>query len=210
MQTTLQEQQALESFAEQRDLLMKEVSTLTKEKDKLNLEVKVLLDSITSTRQELDTINELIKAQLKGEGAVSEKVRATIDALKKDVEYIRKEKDAITLELAERTNFLRDTSESVERIANEVKQTENALKGVYIDIHNSATWMKEAVVEIQQIVFATRENSKKFTEDFVKYEKEIADRIAYLDKKEALILARETAVDDKYRAYITKVTEGIE
>ena len=206
----LQEKQALETFSGQRDVLMKEVSDLTVQKDKLNVEMKQLLDSITSTREEIDAINELMKAQLKGEGAVSEKVRASIDSLKKDVEYIRKEKDQITLELTERTNFLRDTSSSVEKIAREVAQAENSLKGVYIDIHNASTWMKEAVVEIQQIVYSTRDNAKKFTEDFVAYEKLAAERLSMLDKKESLISAREKAVDDRYQSLIKKMSEGIE
>ena len=206
----LQEKTALETFSGQRDVLMKEVSDLQIAKDKLNVEMKQLLDSITITREELDTINELMKAQLKGEGAVSEKVRATIDALKKDVEYIRKEKEQVTLELAERTGFLRDTSSSVEKIAREVAQTESSLKGVYTDLHNAATWMKEAVVEIQQIVFATRDNSKKFTEDFVKYEQEYAERLRLLDKRDSLVNAREKAVDDRYRSFIKQINEGVE
>ena len=205
----LQEKQALETFSVQRDALMKEVSDLQIAKDKLNVEMKQLLDSITSTREELEQTNGLIKAQLKGEGAVSEMVQATISSLKKDVEHVRKEKDQVTTELTERTNFLRDTSSSVEKIGKEVAQMEESLKGIYKDIHNASTWMKEAVIEVQQIVNTARDNSKKFTEDFVKYEQEAAERLRFLDKKESLIFAREKAVDDRYRHFINKMKDGV-
>lgn len=205
----LQEKQALETFSGQRDELMKELALLEDKKTMLNSELKQLLDSITSARQEQETITELMKAQLKGEGALSEKVKATIDALKKDIDYLNKEKAQVTVELKERTSFLQDTSSAVEKISKEVAQTQNALTGIYQDINNSATWMKEAVDDIKQLLGASKETSKKFAEDFTRYEKEHNERVALLDKKEALILARERAVDDKYLSYIKKAQEGL-
>lgn len=209
MEMLLQEKQALETFSGQRDELMKDVALLEDKKTQLNSELKQLLDSITSARQEQETITELMKAQLKGEGALSEKVKATIDALKKDIDYLNKEKAQVTVELKERTSFLQDTSSAVEKISKEVAQTQNALTGIYQDINNSATWMKEAVDDIKQLLGASKETSKKFAEDFTRYEKEHNERVALLDKKEALILARERAVDDKYLSYIKKAQEGL-
>lgn len=209
MEMLLQEKQALETFSGQRDELMKELALLEDKKTMLNSELKQLLDSITSARQEQETITELMKAQLKGEGALSEKVKATIDALKRDVDYLNKEKALVTTELQERTSFLQDTSSAVEKISKEVAQTQNALTGIYQDINNSATWMKEAVDDIKQLLGASKETSKKFAEDFTRYEKEHNERVALLDKKEALILARERAVDDKYLSYIKKAQEGL-
>lgn len=209
MEMLLQEKQALETFSGQRDELMKDVALLEDKKTQLNSELKQLLDSITSARQEQETITELMKAQLKGEGALSEKVKATIDALKRDVDYLNKEKALVTTELQERTSFLQDTSSAVEKISKEVAQTQNALTGIYQDINNSATWMKEAVDDIKQLLGASKETSKKFAEDFTRYEKEHNERVALLDKKEALILARERAVDDKYLSYIKKAQEGL-
>ena len=204
-----QEKNALETFAGQRDVLMKDVALLEDKKTQLNSEIKQLVDSITSARQDQETINELIKAQLKGEGAVSEKVKAIIDALKKEVDYLNKEKAQVTTELQERTSFLQETSSAVEKISKEVAQAQNALTGIYQDINNSATWMKESVVDIKQLLAEAKETSKKFAEDFVKYERENNERVAFLDKKDSLILARERAVDEKYLSYVKKAGEGL-
>lgn len=204
-----QERQALDTFAGQRDALMTEVAQLTKERDTISRENKQLLDSVTQTRSELETLNELMKAQLKGEGAVSEKVKATIDALKKDIDYLNKEKAQITTELSERTTFLQDTSSAVEKISKEVAQAQNALTGIYQDINNSATWMKEAVVDIQQLVASTKELASTFKDDVQKYEKEISERIVTLDKKDSLLLARERAVDEKYLSLVKQAQEGL-
>ena len=204
MEMLLQEKQALDTYSGQRDAILNELSVLTKERDSLLSYNKELVYSITVTQGDLDAINEVMKAQLKGEGAVSEQVKATINALKQSVEFIKKEKDQVTLELNERTSFLRDISSEVDKMAREVEQTKNALQGIYTDIHNAAMWMKEAVVEIQQIVFVTRDNSKKFTEDFTAYEKTASERLLFLDNKEKLITARERAVDDKYLSYVNK------
>lgn len=209
MEMILQEKQALETFSGQRDVLIAEIAQLTKERDTIAKENKQLLDSVTQTRSELETLSELMKAQLKGEGAVSEKVKATIDALKKDIDYLNKEKAQVTTELAERTTFLQDTSSAVEKISKEISQTQNALGGVYTDIHNAATWMKEAVVEIQQLVSSTRELASKFKDDVQKYEKEINERIVTLDKKDSLLLARERAVDEKYLSLVKQAQEGL-
>lgn len=204
-----QEKNALETFAGQRDVLMKDVALLEDKKTQLNSEIKQLVDSVTSARQEQETITELMKAQLKGEGALSEKVKATIDALKRDVDYLNKEKALVTTELQERTSFLQETSSAVEKISKEVAQAQNALTGIYQDINNSATWMKEAVVDIKQLLEEAKVTSGKFAEDFTRYEKEHNERIAFLDKKESLILARERAVDEKYLSYVKKAGEGL-
>jgi len=204
-----QEKNALETFAGQRDVLMKDVALLEDKKTQLNSEIKQLVDSVTSARQEQETITELMKAQLKGEGALSEKVKATIDALKRDVDYLNKEKALVTTELQERTSFLQETSSAVEKISKEVAQAQNALTGIYQDINNSATWMKEAVVDIKQLLEEAKVTSNKFAEDFTRYEKEHNERVAFLDKKESLILARERAVDEKYLSYVKKAGEGL-
>lgn len=204
-----QEKNALETFAGQRDVLMKDVALLEDKKTQLNSEIKQLVDSVTSARQEQETITELMKAQLKGEGALSEKVKATIDALKRDVDYLNKEKALVTTELQERTSFLQETSSAVEKISREVAQAQNALTGIYQDINNSATWMKEAVVDIKQLLEEAKVTSSKFAEDFTRYEKEHNERVAFLDKKESLILARERAVDEKYLSYVKKAGEGL-
>ena len=204
-----QEKNALETFAGQRDVLMKDVALLEDKKTQLNSEIKQLVDSVTSARQEQETITELMKAQLKGEGALSEKVKATIDALKRDVDYLNKEKALVTTELQERTSFLQETSSAVEKISKEVAQAQNALTGIYQDINNSATWMKEAVVDIKQLLEEAKVTSSKFAEDFTRYEKEHNERVAFLDKKESLILARERAVDEKYLSYVKKAGEGL-
>lgn len=209
MEMLLQEKQALETFSGQRDGLMKDVALLEDKKTQLNSELKQLLNSITSARQEQETITELMKAQLKGEGALSEKVKATIDALKRDVDYLNKEKSQVTTELQERTTFLQETSSAVEKISKEVAQTRNALTGVYQDINNSAIWMKEAVVDIKQLLEDAKVTSSKFAEDFVKYEREHNERVAFLDKKESLILARERAVDEKYISLVKQAQEGL-
>jgi len=204
-----QEKDALETFSGQRDELMREVSLLQIEKDKLNSEIKELLHSVTSTRDELDTLNELMKAQLKGEGAVSEQIKNSIATLKKETEYIQGQKDQATIELHERIAFLRDTAHSVEVISKEIAQLQNSMSGVYKDMHNASTWMKESVVEIKQILESAREDYKKFTEDFVAHEQKAAERIQYLDNKEKLIAARERAVSDKYTALVEKAKEGL-
>jgi len=204
-----QEKQALDTFSGQRDVLMKDVALLEDKKTQLNSEIKQLVDSVTSARQEQETITELMKAQLKGEGALSEKVKATIDALKRDVDYLNKEKALVTTELQERTSFLQETSSAVEKISKEVAQAQNALTGIYQDINNSATWMKEAVVDIKQLLEEAKVTSSKFAEDFTRYEKEHNERVAFLDKKESLILARERAVDEKYLSYVKKAGEGL-
>lgn len=204
-----QEKQALDTFSGQRDVLMKEVGLLEDKKTQLNSEIKQLVDSVTSARQEQETITELMKAQLKGEGALSEKVKATIDALKRDVDYLNKEKALVTTELQERTTFLHETSSAVEKISREVAQAQNALTGIYQDINNSATWMKEAVVDIKQLLEAAKVTSNKFAEDFTRYEKEHNERLAFLDKRESLILARERAVDEKYLSYVKMAGEGL-
>jgi chromosome segregation ATPase len=204
-----QEKNALETFAGQRDVLMKDVALLEDKKTQLNSEIKQLVDSVTSARQEQETITELMKAQLKGEGALSEKVKATIDALKRDVDYLNKEKALVTTELQERTSFLQETSSAVEKISKEVAQAQNALTGIYQDINNSATWMKEAVVDIKQLLEEAKVTSNKFAEDFTRYEKEHNERVAFLDKKESLILARERAVDEKYLSYVKMAGEGL-
>lgn len=209
MEMLLQEKQALETFSGQRDVLMKDVALLEDKKTQLNSELKQLLNSITSARQEQETITELMKAQLKGEGALSEKVKATIDALKKDIDYLNKEKALVTTELQERTSFLQETSSAVEKISKEVAQTQNALTGIYQDINNSATWMKEAVVDIKQLFEEARVTSNKFAEDFVRHEKEHNERLAFLDKRESLILARERAVDEKYISLVKQAQEGL-
>lgn len=204
-----QEKNALETFAGQRDVLMKDIALLEDKKTQLNSEIKQLVDSVTSARQEQETLNELMKAQLKGEGALSEKVKATIDALKRDVDYLNKEKAQVTTELQERTAFLQETSSAVEKISKEVAQTQNALTGIYQDINNSATWMKEAVVDIKQLLEEAKVTSNKFVEDFTRYEKEHNERLAFLDKRESLILARERAVDEKYLSLVKQAQEGL-
>ena len=209
MEMLLQEKQALETFSGQRDELMKDVALLEDKKTQLSSELKQLLNSITSARQEQDTINELMKAQLKGEGALSEKVKATIDSLKRDIDYLNKEKAQVTTELQERTSFLQETASAVEKISKEIAQTQNALTGVYTDIHNASTWMKESVVDIKQLLEEAKVTSQKFAEDFTKYEKEHNERVAFLDKKESLIMARERAVDEKYLSYVKKAGEGL-
>lgn len=206
---TLQEKTALETFVGQRDLLVSEIAHLTKEKDTLQSEFKRLLDSVTQTRSEMETMQELMKAQLKGEGALSEKVRATIDALKRDIDYLNKEKMQVTTELQERTTFLQETASAVEKISKEVAQTKNALTGVYQDIHNASIWMKESVVDIKQLLEEARETSRKFTEDFVKHEKEYNERVDLLNKKDSLLLARERAVDEKYLSLVKQAQEGL-
>lgn len=204
-----QEKNALETFAGQRDVLMKDIALLEDKKTQLNSEIKQLIDSVTSARQEQETLTELMKAQLKGEGALSEKVKATIDALKRDVDYLNKEKAQVTTELQERTAFLQETSSAVEKISKEVAQTQNALTGIYQDINNSATWMKEAVVDIKQLLEEAKVTSNKFVEDFTRYEKEHNERLAFLDKRESLILARERAVDEKYISLVKQAQEGL-
>jgi len=204
-----QEKNALETFAGQRDVLMKDIALLEDKKTQLNSEIKQLIDSVTSARQEQETLTELMKAQLKGEGALSEKVKATIDALKRDVDYLNKEKALVTTELQERTSFLQETSSAVEKISKEVAQAQNALTGIYQDINNSATWMKEAVVDIKQLLEEARVTSNKFAEDFVRHEKEHNERLAFLDKRESLILARERAVDEKYISLVKQAQEGL-
>jgi len=204
-----QEKNALETFAGQRDVLMKDVALLEDKKTQLNSEIKQLIDSVTSARQEQETLTELMKAQLKGEGALSEKVKATIDALKRDVDYLNKEKALVTTELQERTSFLQETSSAVEKISKEVAQAQNALTGIYQDINNSATWMKEAVVDIKQLLEEAKVTSNKFVEDFTRYEKEHNERLAFLDKRESLILARERAVDEKYISLVKQAQEGL-
>lgn len=204
-----QEKNALETFAGQRDVLMKDVALLEDKKTQLNSEIKQLIDSVTSARQEQETLTELMKAQLKGEGALSEKVKATIDALKRDVDYLNKEKALVTTELQERTFFLQETSFAVEKISKEVAQAQNALTGIYQDINNSATWMKEAVVDIKQLLEEAKVTSNKFVEDFTRYEKEHNERLAFLDKRESLILARERAVDEKYISLVKQAQEGL-
>lgn len=204
-----QEKNALETFAGQRDVLMKDIALLEDKKTQLNSEIKQLIDSVTSARQEQETLTELMKAQLKGEGALSEKVKATIDALKRDVDYLNKEKALVTTELQERTSFLQETSSAVEKISKEVAQAQNALTGIYQDINNSATWMKEAVVDIKQLLEEAKVTSNKFAEDFTRYEKEHNERLAFLDKRESLILARERAVDEKYISLVKQAGEGL-
>lgn len=204
-----QEKNALETFAGQRDVLMKDIALLEDKKTQLNSEIKQLIDSVTSARQEQETLTELMKAQLKGEGALSEKVKATIDALKRDVDYLNKEKALVTTELQERTSFLQETSSAVDKISKEVAQAQNALTGIYQDINNSATWMKEAVVDIKQLLEEAKVTSNKFAEDFTRYEKEHNERLAFLDKRESLILARERAVDEKYISLVKQAGEGL-
>lgn len=204
-----QEKNALETFAGQRDVLMKDIALLEDKKTQLNSEIKQLIDSVTSARQEQETLTELMKAQLKGEGALSEKVKATIDALKRDVDYLNKEKALVTTELQERTSFLQETSSAVDKISKEVAQAQNALTGIYQDINNSATWMKEAVVDIKQLLEEAKVTSNKFAEDFTRYEKEHNERLAFLDKRESLILARERAVDEKYISLVKQAQEGL-
>lgn len=205
MEMLLQEKQALETFSGQRDALMTEVAQLTKQKDSLLLENRMLIESNTQTRLEHDTLNELMVEQAKGKGALDEKVKSIKDSLMMEMDFMNDEKRRISIELNEKKTFLIETSESVDKISREVSQVKNSLSSIYQDIHNAATWMKESVVDIRKVVDDIKNSSIKFSEEQVKKQEEIKDRIIQLDKKESLILARERAVDEKYIEYLKKV-----
>lgn len=194
----------IQSLAEQRDVLLAEVSVATKTRDALNVENKAL----TKSNSEISVDTEKArteKATLIGEYKVlvtqfadkSKSIKEDISFLEDKKLKAQNELDSILASIKDVSTALVTLSTSVSSIEESTKLMNSNTAKNLADIKSSSDTVKDAVVEL-------KETMNSFNSDLTSKIEENIARHAAQDKREDYLNGREKAIDELHAEFIAK------
>ena len=202
MQETTPEQSArLQSFAEQRDVLQGEVTSLTKEKDTLSAVNKELTQTNASLVAEIASNDNKLKNYLDG---IQEQVEAAYAqkriADNERIEAESKAKSALReLDLiVGLVSNLKDMTSGIENTAAEVNSN---LKEATGRVNVFLTQIKEASDDVVASSTNVKNAAERFADVVSKEHEAVAKKSNAIDKKEIMLNDRETAINELVSDY---------
>ena len=202
MQETTPEQSArLQSFAEQRDVLQGEVTSLTKEKDTLSAVNKELTQTNASLVAEIASNDNKLKNYLDGiqeqvEAAYAQKRIADNERIEAELKAksALRELDLITALVSK----LKDMTSGVENTAAEINGNLAEATG---RVNVFLTRIKEASDDVVASSTNVKNAAERFADVVSKEHEAVAKKSNAIDKKEIMLNDRETAINELVSDY---------
>lgn len=202
MQEMTQEQSArLLSFAEQRDVLQKEVSKLTKERDSLLAVNKEL----TATNSQL--VSEIGENQRKAKTYVDELIESIGNTV---AERINAEKELLDVvaqkvvaqrELESVTALILKIKELTDGVKAEAEEINENLRSAHGRVNQFLSTIKESADDIVASSTNVKNAAERFADTVSKEHEVVAKKSESLDKKEIMLNDRETAINELVADY---------
>lgn len=199
----------IQSLAEQRDVLLAEVSVATKTRDALNVENKALTKSNSEisvdtekARTEKATIIGEYKALVAQFADKSKSIKEDISFLEDKKLKAQNELDSILASIKDASTTLVTLSTSVSSIEESTKLMNSNTAKNLADIKSSSDTVKDAVVEL-------KETMNSFNSDLTSKIEENIARHAAQDKREDYLNGREKAIDELHAEFIAKANSEI-
>lgn len=202
MQEITQEQAArLESFAEQRDVLQNEVSSLTKERDSLLAVNKELTGSNSQLEIEIGERHAILASFTNSIIDEINGVSRELVQVNKEIAKAESKRDTVLAEIETAKTQLKNIVEIVNTIQNSVKETQDNLRGVNSQVNVYLTAIKEAADDVVAQTTNVKNAAQIFADNISKEHKHVASLKSEVDKKEIMLRDRETAINELVSDY---------
>lgn len=207
MEMTLEQKQTLESFSVQRDALLLDLSNLQKEKDTLQSVNKRISESTQAILSESDE-KTLEILRMEGEIARLEDMicRADLSA-SKTMSSLEEKKIFLEKELDFKLKILRNITESVDKLVSKAGAIETTISKSSVEVAKVISQVNSHLTSANEMVASLQSSTEKFNSFVIEKEQDIVKRTGELDKKFALLQAREKSIDDRYNSLVAEINK---
>jgi len=208
MEMTLEQKQTLESFSVRRDALLLDLSNLQKEKDALQSVNKNISESTQAMIQESEEKSlEIVK--MEGEiSRLDDVVRVAEEYTAKVVSALDEKRVSLEQEIDFKITILKELSDLIDKLESKTESIELTLSKASSDVAKVISQINAQLSTATAMTTSLHASTEKFNSFVIEKEQEIVKRTNELDKKYALLQAREKAIDDRYNSLVTEINES--
>jgi uncharacterized coiled-coil DUF342 family protein len=191
----------LKSFAEQRDVIQAEVSSLTKQRDELLAKNKELSSSNSALNSEVEIYQEQRKSVV---NEIHSSTKALLEEkikLEKDLSSIETKINESRAELAENISNIKLIKEQLSGLLEFTEEIKSSIKDSSEEVSKHIETVKKSSSDCVESVRVIKNISEVFTLEVSSVYEEIANKRSLLDKREIYLNDRQRAIDELVEDY---------
>ena len=135
-------------------------------------------------------------------------VRRAEEYTTKTLSVLDEKSVSLEQEIDFKVTILKELSDLIDKLESKSEAIELTLSKTSQDVSKVISQVNSHLASATNLVSALQSSSEKFNSFVIEKEQDIVKRTGELDKKYALLQAREKAIDDRYNSLVTEINES--